>query len=613
MYGDEEQLNSTDDGITYNGHDYKSTEFKGFYDQKMELTDLNNLNLMDSAEIKILSTSSDYQIYANKLLNKLKSTYGDFEIENTVINQDIGAMNNAVEDLIAGKKNAKILVLLVEKELYNFTSILEKALSNDITVIVVASDNVDSRKYAITSFSNKNSVIFYSTLNNTLSVIKVYNRIANDILEKNIFVNTYNSSTDFIENRSTINGNVYGRTDVMLETQIINAETAKILEIEDIMKMENNEQKKEYLKIIADKFKMSAESYSVSINFDSNMNVIHINLGLQKIPESSLEVTKEVSNIKVTLSNNSEIVNLKNGKNKNVQEFINESYNIYMDKEIMHGSNIEIEYKINISNTGEVDNLNSYLKYYPYDVKRTIYSRLIKENIELSEEELDEILNKTITTNVNNIYDYYDNLIFVEGENNRNDIHTNNLGFNLLENNKAILNRDIYNNLELTQEEYLDQYIIWSQIHDMEDYNILEDNKKKLKNYFCINTTSTSNVELYPYESIETRDKQGNSSISLYVNLKKSLAEEDFNFKNALEYNNFVEIIETYSINGRRDKDSSVGNLVPKKTDENDSDTAEVVRILPPFGINQYVQYGIYILILTVISVVIIIVRRKNK
>ncbi len=613
LYGDEEQLNSTDDGIIYNGHDYKSTEFKGFYNQNLELTDLSNLNLIDSAEIKILSTNSDYQLYVNRLQNKLQSTYGDFEIENTVIDQDVEAINTAVNDLINGTKNAKILVLLVDKELFNFTPILEKALLNDITVIVVASDNVDPGKYDVTSFSNKNSVIFYGTLNNTLSVIKVYNRIASDILEKNIFENTYNSSTDFIENKSTINGTIYGRTDVMLQTQIINAETAKILEIEDIMKMEDNEQKKEYLKIIADKFKMSAESYSVSINFDSNMNVIHINLGLQKIPESSLEVTKEVSNIKVTLSNNSEIVNLKNGKNKNVQEFINESYNIYMDKEIMHGSNIEIEYKINISNTGEVDNLNSYLKYYPYDVKRTIYSRLIKENIELSEEELDEILNKTITTNVNNIYDYYDNLIFVEGENNRNDIHTNNLGFNLLENNKAILNRDIYNNLELTQEEYLDQYIIWSQIHDMEDYNILEDNKKELKNYFCINTTSTSNVELYPYESIETRDKQGNSSISLYVNLKKSLAEEDFNFKNALEYNNFVEIIETYSINGRRDKDSSVGNLVPKKTDENDSDTAEVVRILPPFGINQYVQYGIYILILTVISVVIIIVRRKNK
>ena len=613
LYGDEEQLNSTNDGIIYNGHDYKSTEFKGFYDQKLELTDLNSLNLIDSAEIKILSTSPDYQIYANKLQNKLQSTYGDFEIENTVINQDVGAINNAVEDLILGKKNAKILVLLVERELFNLTPILEKALSNDITVIVVASDNVDSRKYAITSLPNKKSVVFYSTLNNTLSVIKVYNRIANDILEKNIFVNTYNSTTDYIENRSTINGDVYGRTEVMLQTQIIDAETAKILEIEDIMKMENSEQKKEYLKIIADRFKMSAESYSVSIKFDNNMNVIHINLGLQKIPESSLEVTKEVSNIKVTLSNNSEIINLKNGKNKNVQEFVNESYNIYMDKEIMHGSNIEVEYKINISNTGEVDNLNSYLKYYPYDVKRTVYSRLVKKNIELSEEELDEILNKTITTSVNNIYDYYDNLIFVEGENNRNDIHVNNLSFNLLENNKAVLNRDIYNNLELTQEEYLDQYITWSQIHNLEDYNILEDNKKELKNYFCINTTSTNNVELYPYESIETRDNQGDSSISLYVNLKKSLAEEDFNFKNALEYNNFVEIIETYSINGRRDKDSSVGNLVPKKTDENDSDTAEVVRILPPFGINQYVQYGIYILVLIGISVVIIIVRKKYK
>ena len=613
LYGDEEQLKATNDGIVYNGHDYKSTEFKGFYNQNLELTDLSNLNLIDSAEIKILSTNLDYQIYANKLQNKLQSTYGDFEIENKVINQDVEAINTAVNDLINGTKNAKILVLLVDKELFNFTPILEKALENNVTVMVIASDNVDARKYNITSFSNKNSVVFYNTLNNTLSVIKVYNRIISDILEKNIFVNTYNSATDFIEDKSTINGDVYGRIDVMLETQDIDSGIAKMLEIEEILKMKDSEEKDKCLKEIADRFKMSAESYPVTVAFDNNTNLIHINLGLQKIPESSLEVTKEVSNIRVTLSNNEEIVNLKKDKNKNVQEFVNESYNIYMDKEIMHGANLEVEYKINISNTGQVDNLSSYLKYYPYDIKRSVYSRLIKENVELSDEELDEALNKTITTNVKNIYDYYDNFTFVESENNRNNIYKNKIGFDLLENKEAILKRDIYNNLELTQGEYLDQYIVWLQMKDLDEYNILEENKEKLKNYFCINTTSTSNIELYPFESRETNDEQGISSISLYVSFKKALAEEDFNFKNALEYNNFVEIIETYSINGRRDKDSSVGNLIPNKTDENDSDNAEVVRILPPFGIKDYIRYGLYILVLTGTAVVIIMFRKKNK
>ena len=250
---------------------------------------------------------------------------------------------------------------------------------------------------------------------------------------------------------------------------------------------------------------------------------------------------------------------------------------------------------------------NDGIVYNGHDYKSTEFKGFYNQNLELTDLSnlnlIDSAEIKILSTNLD--YQIYANKLQNKLQSTYGDFE--------IENKEAILKRDIYNNLELTQGEYLDQYIVWLQMKDLDEYNILEENKEKLKNYFCINTTSTSNIELYPFESRETNDEQGISSISLYVSFKKALAEEDFNFKNALEYNNFVEIIETYSINGRRDKDSSVGNLIPNKTDENDSDNAEVVRILPPFGIKDYIRYGLYILVLTGTAVVIIMFRKKNK
>ena len=59
-YGDEEQLNSGEDGIIYNGHDYKSTEFKGFYEESLIQTDLADIYMEKSASIKLLTTNNDY-------------------------------------------------------------------------------------------------------------------------------------------------------------------------------------------------------------------------------------------------------------------------------------------------------------------------------------------------------------------------------------------------------------------------------------------------------------------------------------------------------------------------------------------------------------------------
>ena len=71
-----------------------------------------------------------------------------------------------------------------------------------------------------------------------------------------------------------------------------------------------------------------------------------------------------------------------------------------------------------------------------------------------------------------------------------------------------------------------------------------------------------------------------------------------------LTYRNVIEIAKTSNTVGRRMEYSVVGNQDPTiVAQELDSDTAEVVRILPPFG-----NAGIYIIIAIVIMAATVII-----
>lgn len=613
-YGDEEQLKTGANGIKYNGHDYKSTEIRGLYEQSLLETMLENVNMENTADIKILTMNANYKIYANDLAKKLYNAKGKFEIENKVIGTNVLEIESAIDSLIGSDKTAKALVLLVDSTLNNITDLLKKALDNDIMVIIVATNNVNGTFYNIKS--NNKFVIYYDTLNNTLTLNEVYNRIISSILDKNMFVNIYNQSTDFINNQLTVNGNVYGRVDVMLKSQILDYNVAEVLAIKEIINMLDGEKKEELLKKLSE-FKMSAESYPVSLKFNDNENVKYISLGLQEIPKSSLELSKEVDNLIVTLADGKEIINLKDKNVKNVQHFINNSYNIYMDEEIMQGATIRVTYKISITNLSEVDNLMTYLKYYSFDTKKNMYERLGGSTEGLTEQQLDDILSKSITVKVNAIYDYYDNLIFRAEENNRQSVNTNNFKIQSLNNKETTLERDKYGRLNLTFNQYLKNNVVWAPINDARDYAIRESIKKEINGFKCVSTTNLNNIDLYPYESIEVKDNQSCSSISTYITFSKTLSARDFMNAGSLEYRNYAEIIETYSLNGRRSNNSIQGNFNPNKykqeklTDELDSDAAEIVKILVPFGATLYIAFGAIIVILIGIGSCIYIIKKK--
>lgn len=614
LYGDIEQLTSGNRGIIYNGHDYKSTEFKGFYSQDAVDTNLNTVIALDNTSVEMITSSKNHENYANKLIQKLQNTDSDITVNNLTALPDSNNLSAAIQNLKVSDAKTKVLVILLDRSLRNVESLLEDALSNNITVIVVATNNVALSEFNVTA--GNNSLILYDILNRELSVDVIYNRIVSQILYEGIFREHHSQATDFIESASTINGQVYGRTDVMLKSQTMNYDIANVLDVEKIAKLTDANERMECLNKLAE-YKMSAESYAVSINFDDNNAIKYINLGLQKIPESSLELTKEVEDITVTLSNGQTIINTRDGLTTNLQHFINDSYNIYIDEEIMHDAKIAVLYKINISNIGEVDNLMTYLKYYPFNVKQRIYERLGGSIEGLNEETLDDLLLKTVVKKVNKVYDYYDNLIFRSEVNNRQNIDFNSIEQEDSKQNRRIPVRNEFDDLKLSFLRDSNKVLIWNQIKDKNDLQIKEQIKEKVSKYNCISTTGLKEFELYPYESVEVRDGQGVSSISTYVELGRELSGQDSDFNSSLTYRNFAEIIETYSITGRRDANSVVGNFIPSSnensTDEDDSDVAETVKLLVPFGIDRLIRYGVYIILLSTVAFVIVFIKKRYK
>jgi len=78
-----------------------------------------------------------------------------------------------------------------------------------------------------------------------------------------------------------------------------------------------------------------------------------------------------------------------------------------------------------------------------------------------------------------------------------------------------------------------------------------------------------------------------------------------------LEYNNYVELIETQSITGRRDYEGKVANYQPIEViEERDTDKAELVQILQPFG-DKKIYYVLIATCSVILTAGIIFIKRK--
>lgn len=637
-YGTEEQFNNTtnlnkkEDSLKYNGHDYKSTEYMGLINTQNEMTVLPTLEDNPSTKVIILKDNSDSMTKkditqidncANVLKDKLSKTHNKIQIEEVLQKNDnaYAVIKEAIENLNATNLENKVIVLFTDGLVSNRNKtreIILQALINNITVIGVGIDGADPAIFRA-EISNIQA-LYYELVDNEEYVSNtVYMRIIDNIIYNTILKSTVSHSTDYLEDQfiPTTGKGVDGRINVMRNSQVMTSEKAHELNVEYINTLKrDSEEWKNATKKFAQNTQMTADSYPISITFDDNAGKIkNLNLGLQEIPQSKIEIENKVTDIIFTLNTGEKLISYRNGKVQNLQIFPNERFVLYSDLEIMNGSKIEVEYEIIINNIGEVDNLWTYLKYYPDNIKREMYKKLTDKEIE---GDLYETLLSTVPVKINKIYNYYDNLVFSPTENSRRTIRNRLIDIKYDSRGIANINRDEYQNIKYLDTEIdienirKDTTVSWESIEKGGTLSLLDDDIiEAARRYNIVKTESIKNIELYPAQSKEVEDKQQTSSISTSIRFSKGIDADDFDIPNMLDYKNFVEIIETSSDTGRRDYNGKVGNYKPNtEITERDTDEAELVQLLPPFGA-KVKFYSLIAVSLVILTSGVIFIKRK--
>ena len=323
------------------------------------------------------------------------------------------------------------------------------------------------------------------------------------------------------------------------------------------------------------------------IENDNTYQIQNVNLGLEERPKAQLELDKKVTNVNVALANGSLLFDAKDTdtnvlwkKHKELYEGDSSLATKYfdsleqiaqdrlnkvgliqltMDEEIMHGATINLDYEILVKNVGEVDYLDDSFYYKGMPTSEDV---------------------PVVTTSANEIVDYVaNNLQFSKNENQNyweqvktQDLLSGNIKDRLL-------------NSSLTESVSAYNTVI---VSDQTDENLVP-------KYYKIN-----------------KDTDQNDSISIPLKLSQLITSE--NDTDDLTYKNIAEVLKVSNTVGRRMEYSIVGNQNPQEDpQEMDSDMAENVRILPPFGENSmYVIISIVSIIsIGIIVVAIIFIKKK--
>ena len=351
----------------------------------------------------------------------------------------------------------------------------------------------------------------------------------------------------------------------------------------------------------------------------------NLDLGLVQRPQAQLKVTKQITNVKVTLANNSVLFDA-SGKATNVlwidhiahgqdtkntystknnykdsmmktpivrQQATNKGkVQLTMDEELMHGSTIQITYAITVANVGEVD-YNEEQFYYTGKVGN-------KDTI--------------VKTNPKMLVDYVGTQVHEYGAQDDKTATRNNLQFNAEQNpdwsviaNDTLITDGLVNN-KLTENvnKYSEGHIIVTDKAAKDLIPIIADQenvKDKIKDAFSKN----------PLHALETVNKtQSVSGVQLILT---QMITQDSDSDDRT-YNNMVELVTTHNDVGRKMSYSVAGNQDPTmEPREIDADTAQEVVILPPFG-QPYIYYvlgiAVAIILIAGISITIMVVRKKK-
>ena len=299
----------------------------------------------------------------------------------------------------------------------------------------------------------------------------------------------------------------------------------------------------------------------------------NVDLGLVERPITQLQITNNVENVKVTLSDGSivfdatqtaeakgnEIKNVIWKSNRSTTKGITGGFiQLYLDEELMYGATIQITYKM------QINELNDYVEY---------------EGLE-----------------------YY-----AKGRTNSE---------NKVESKAKKLVCYIPNKMQFNKTQSGD----WNSITDINEIIPTEEKdgeniNNNLVNYRLKDTISSQSNTISKIEADNINNKYSNKGYldNEYLNNNMLTISQLITKEGAQGgYECKVEIVELENAVGRRMKTSIVGNFNPANDPvENDEAKAENVAVMPPFGIGQVFYYVLTVVIAGMLVVGIIFIKKK--
>lgn len=393
---------------------------------------------------------------------------------------------------------------------------------------------------------------------------------------------------------------------------------------------------------------------------EQSYSIRNIDLGLEKRPETKLELTKEITDITITLENGETIISTSAGITQNVNWVSNKrieqkgndykrdnlkytyrqgKIHIYMDEEVLQGTNIRITYKITVTNKSEIDytGQNGELGYVYYTGEESS-------------------ADKIVTTKVNKIIDYVDNSLTFRKDDNPD--------WNLIESMSDFttrLNGETINSEKMDWLEFRNYIIstygqeyasnnyreiqaafkVYEQTgkitglggttekaeedltgKDLANYNVIKNMKENgyLNKDLSIVKTKSAKTDKAPISQVivtkvlENTELEPGQSTSVELVLTKTLSSQDDD--DTLDYSNMAEILQYSNTVGRRDMDAIPGNQDPnadteKKEFEYDTDFTERIIITPPTGESKAIYYVISTIGLVILFTGIVLIKRK--
>ena len=350
-----------------------------------------------------------------------------------------------------------------------------------------------------------------------------------------------------------------------------------------------------------------------------------LDFGLVERPKAQLKVTKQITNIKMTLADNSVLFDAigkatnvlwidhtahgqdtKNvySTNKNYKNYlmlnpivrskaaIKGKVQLTMDQEVMHGATLQITYAITVANVGEVD----------YKEDQFYYTGKVGDT------------GTIVKTNPRKLIDYVGTQLHEWGDRDDKTATRNNLQFNSNQNpewqvitsDKVLQDGLVNKAYETSIKKYTKDHIIVTEAISKDLIPLIADTseaKNQIANKFKED----------PMHALETVNaSQSVSGVQLI--LTQMITQDNTNDDKT--YNNMVELVTTKNTVGRKMAYSVVGNQDPTTEPyEIDADDSQDVVILPPFGSTPifYVLISAVAFILIAGITITIVVLKKHK